>query len=67
MTKHLKNHWMHIGCAAMVVVAIVLIVAGTGVVAAVIPAIGCLLMMGLMMWMMGGAMHRSRGASGHKS
>ena len=66
MTNHLKNHWMHLGCAAMVVVAVVLIVGGAGVFAAVIPAIGCLLMMGLMMWMMGGAMHRSGGASGHK-
>ena len=66
MTHHLKHHWMHIGCAAMVVVAIALLIGGAGVFAAVFPAIGCLLMMGLMMWMMSGAMHGGRGASGHK-
>ena len=47
----------------MVVLAIVLVIGGAGYFAAVVPAIGCLLMMGAMMWMMGGAMHR--GGSGH--
>ena len=67
MTNHLKSHWMHLGCAAMIVVAVVLAVGGAGVFAAVVPAIGCLLMMGLMMWMMGAAMHRSNGPSDHQS
>ena len=66
MRHHLKNHWMHIGCAAMVVIAIALLIGGAGVFVAIIPGIGCLLMMGLMMWMMSGAMHGSGGASGDK-
>lgn len=66
MTNHFKKHWMHLGCAAMVLVVVSVVVGRAGVFIAVIPAIGCLLMMGLMMWMMADAMHRSDDASGHK-
>ena len=49
--------WM---CAAMVVVALV-VVLGTGNALFILPAIGCTVMMGAMMWMMMGGMggHRS--------
>jgi hypothetical protein len=41
--------WM---CAVMVAVAVV-IVAATGIGIYIMPALGCMLMMGAMMWMMG--------------
>jgi hypothetical protein len=48
--------WM---CAAMVAIALV-VVAATGSALFILPAIGCMLMMGGMMWMM------MRGMSGHR-
>ena len=50
MFKHAAHMWM---CGAMVAGALV-IVAVTGSAAALLPAAGCVLMMGAMMWMMGG-------------
>lgn len=50
MTKHGPHMWI---CGAMVVLAGVLI-ATTGNAAALIPALGCVLMMVVMMSMMGG-------------
>jgi hypothetical protein len=47
--------WM---CAAMVVVALVVVLA-TGSALYILPALGCMLMMGAMMWMM------LSGMSGH--
>jgi hypothetical protein len=43
--------WHILACAALVGVAIVLITAGAGAFAFV-PALGCMVMMGLMVWMM---------------
>jgi hypothetical protein len=46
------KHWHHIAiCAGLVAIAIVLITVGAEAVAFV-PALGCALMMGLMIWMM---------------
>jgi hypothetical protein len=50
MRGHGKHMWV---CAAMVVVALIAVaVTGKGVY--LLPALGCVLMMGAMMWMMGG-------------
>jgi hypothetical protein len=49
--------WM---CVAMVVVALV-VVAGTGNALWLLPVVGCVLMMGVMMWMMMGGMGRHGG------
>jgi hypothetical protein len=59
MRGHAVHMWM---CAAMVVVALVVVLA-TGSAFAFLPVIGCGLMMGVMMWMMGG-MGRHGGGSG---
>jgi hypothetical protein len=59
MRGHGAHMWM---CAAMVVVALVVVLA-TGSAFAFLPVIGCVLMMGVMMWMMGG-MGRHGGGSG---
>ena len=48
MRGHGAHIWM---CAAMVVVALVAVLA-TGSGAYILPALGCTLMMGAMMWMM---------------
>ena len=55
---------MHVAmCAPMFVIAAILIVGGTGFLAAILPALGCLLMMALMMWSMGAmGSHGRRGA-----
>lgn len=46
------RHWHHMAiCAGLVVVGIVLVTAGAGAFAFV-PALGCMLMMGMMIWMM---------------
>lgn len=47
-------------CAAMVVVALVVVLA-TGSALYILPAVGCLLMMGAMMWMMMAGMGRHGG------
>ena len=43
--------WHMLACAALVVVAIVLVAAGAGAFAFIAP-LGCVLMMGMMIWMM---------------
>ena len=49
---HQMKHWHHIAiCAGLVAVAIVLVAAGAGAFAFVAP-LGCVLMMGMMIWMM---------------
>jgi hypothetical protein len=48
-------------CGAMVAVALVAVVA-TGNAAFVLPAVGCVFMMGAMMWMMGGVARRGGGS-----
>ena len=46
------NHWHHMAlCAALVLLGIALVSAGAGAFA-FIPALGCALMMGMMIWMM---------------
>ena len=46
------KHWHHmLICAGLVAVTIVLVTAGAGAFAFV-PALGCALMMGMMVWMM---------------
>jgi hypothetical protein len=50
--------WM---CAAMVVAALVVVLA-TGSALYIIPALGCMLMMGAMMWMMSGMGGRGGGS-----
>ena len=51
MRGHGAHMWM---CTAMVVVALVVVAAmGNGFL--ILPALGCMLMMGAMMWMMMGA------------
>jgi hypothetical protein len=46
------KHWHHMAiCAGLVAVAVVLVTAGAGAFAFV-PALGCMLMMGMMVWMM---------------
>ena len=50
----MRHHLMHVAmCAPMFVIAAILIVGGTGFLAAIIPALGCMLLMALMMWGMG--------------
>jgi hypothetical protein len=49
-------------CVAMVVIALVL-VAATGSALYILPAVGCVLMMGAMMWMMMGGMGGRGGRS----
>jgi hypothetical protein len=50
MRGHGKHMWI---CAAMIVVAIVLVLA-TGNGFYLLPVVGCVLMMGAMMWLMAG-------------
>ncbi len=50
MRGHAKHMWM---CGAMVLVALVFVLV-TGSAAYLLPVVGCLLMMGAMMYMMGG-------------
>ena len=45
------KHWHMLACAGLVVVAVVLATAGAEAFA-FIPALGCMLMMGMMIWMM---------------
>ena len=59
MRGHGAHMWM---CAAMVVVALV-VVAATGNAVFILPAVGCMLMMGAMMWMMMGGMGGHGGGS----
>lgn len=59
----MRGHGMHMWiCGAMVLVALVVVLA-TGSAYYLLPAIGCVLMMGAMMWMMMAGMgaHRSHG------
>lgn len=59
MRGHGAHMWM---CAVMVVVALVVVLA-TRSALYVLPALGCMLMMGVMMSMMMGGMGRDRGGS----
>ena len=59
MRGHGAHMWM---CAAMVVVALVA-VAATGNGFFILPALGCMLMMGAMMWLMMGGMSGRDGGS----
>jgi hypothetical protein len=59
MRGHGAHVWM---CAAMVVAALVIVLA-TGSALYIIPALGCMLMMGAMMWMMMGGMGGRGGGS----
>ena len=57
MFKHVAHMWM---CGAMVLAALV-VVLFTGKAAALLPAIGCMLVMVVMMQMMGGDSDRGSG------
>ena len=61
MRGHGAHMWI---CGAMIAVALV-VVAVTGNAFVLLPALGCLAMMGMMMWMMGSMMggHAHRSAS----
>jgi len=52
MKRHLKHLLM---CAPMLVIGLVLLAGGAGV-GALLPLVGCMAMMGAMMWMMMGGM-----------
>ena len=55
------KHWHHIAiCAGLATVAIILVSTGASAVA-FIPALGCMLMMGMMIWMMVGVGRHGRG------
>lgn len=60
MKHHLRHLWM---CAPMVVVGVILVATGAGW-AAVLPVLGCVLMMTLMMGGMAAGMNRHRGHGG---
>jgi hypothetical protein len=50
----MKGHLKHLAmCSPMFVVAAILIAGGVNAFVAVLPVVGCMLMMGLMMWAMG--------------
>ena len=53
----MKMMW---GCMAIIALALILAAAGANA-AILLPAVGCLAMMGAMMWMMGGMGRGSRG------
>jgi hypothetical protein len=53
---HRGHGWMMIGCLAFLVVALALVATGAASAAFLFAAIGCMAMMGVMMWMMMGAM-----------
>ena len=54
----MKRHLGHLAmCAPMLVFATILIVGGAGVLAVAVPVAGCILMMGMMMWMFGQGSH----------
>ena len=59
MRGHGAHIWM---CAAVLLVALVIVLA-TGNAFFIIPVLGCMLMMGAMMWMMMGAMGGRGGGS----
>jgi hypothetical protein len=49
----MKDHWKHLAmCSPMLVIAVVLLDGGASVIAAIVPLLGCVLMMWLMMRMM---------------
>lgn len=59
--KHLKHHAMHLlMCAPMLVIGAVLLIGGAGL-SSLVPVVGCVLMMGMMMQMMGGMGGDKRG------
>ena len=63
MKGHLKHLLM---CSPMIVVGIVLLAGGANVLVAFLPVLGCVLMMGMMMRMMGhGGGHRHGGGHQH--
>lgn len=60
----MKHHLGHVAmCTPMILVCVVLLATGAGL-AAIIPALGCVLMMTLMMGGMAVAMNRHKGHGG---
>ena len=60
----MRGHGMHMWlCGAMIVVAVVMVVV-TGSAAFLLPVMGCVLMMGAMMWLMAGMGGHGRGKGG---
>ena len=62
----MRGHGAHIWMCAAVLLAALVIVLATGNAFFIIPALGCMLMMGAMMWMMMGGMG-DRGAGSDRS
>lgn len=53
----MKGHLKHLAmCSPMLVIGVVLIIGGAGALGVILPVLGCMLMMGMMMWMMGHGM-----------
>ena len=61
----MKGHFKHLAmCSPMFVIAAILLIGGTGVAVALLPVVGCVVMMWLMMRMMGHGGH-AHGGEGH--
>ena len=62
----MKGHLKHLAmCSPMLVIGVILIIGGAGALGVILPVLGCVLMMGMMMWMMVGmARHGGRDGDG---